>query len=229
MVRPAEQTGDAPAGAHDRDPLSSDDWGRDHQTVRLVTMLARLRWTWHVGNADQLPARKGALIVVNARRFTFHQMLAALALSAVTDRPVRFAGRPQTVPMPAIALRLGGLIATPSEVAAALRDNQIVVVATAATFDPWKVGAVDYRLVEPAIRQRLPIHAAAVITAPLRRAARIEITRPLAVNRRRRGPLAEIEMANGIRRRLEGLIGEVGGARTGTPLDWIAPSGVGGG
>jgi len=37
----------------------------------------------------------------------------------------------------------------------------------------------------------------------------------------RRGPLAELELADLVERRIDDLLAEAGGTLTGTPLDWL--------
>ena len=49
-----------------------------------------------------------------------------------------------------------------------------------------------------------------------------------APDRRRRGPLAELELADHLRRQIERLLDEMGEIRTGTPIDWLPLSGLGG-
>lgn len=209
------------------DALETDDWGRDEGSTQLARIAAQLRWAWSIDGADRLPKNKGALVVVNRRRLTSHPVLAALALSTTTDRPVRFTGRSDIAPGAWIAQRIGGLLEQPAEIAGALRANEIVVIGAEPTIDPWKVGTVDHLLLEPAVRQGVPIHGAAVLTAPLRRSARIAVTRPIPVNRDHRGPLAEIDAGLAVQRRLTGLLTEIG-QKTGTPLDWFGPSGFDG-
>ena len=46
--------------------------------------------------------------------------------------------------------------------------------------------------------------------------------------RRRRGPLIELELADQVEQRIQRLLDEFGGAQTGTPLDWLPLSGMGG-
>jgi hypothetical protein len=38
---------------------------------------------------------------------------------------------------------------------------------------------------------------------------------------KRRGPLAELELADLVERRIDDLLAEAGGTVTGTPLDWL--------
>jgi hypothetical protein len=49
---------------------SVDEWGRDDHLVRLLWPLARLRWNVSVGGLEHLPARTGALLVTNERRWS---------------------------------------------------------------------------------------------------------------------------------------------------------------
>lgn len=198
-----------------------DDWGRDPVLVGAAAALAGLRWSTTVGGTDHLPARGGALIVVNHRRGALTPVHAALALGRATGRPVRFVGRTDVAPLGALAVRLGGLLARPDEVAGALRSGELLVVPAAPTLDPRQVGRVDHHLVGAAVATRTPVHPGAVLSTPVRRAARIEVGPARRSSRHRRGPLAEVELADEIEADIRRMLGELGGARTGTPLDWL--------
>lgn len=205
-----------------------DDWGRDATLVDAFTAVSRLRWNTVVGGVDELPVRAGALIVVNARRYALAPLLSALALSGATDRPVRFIGRPDMAPIGALARRLGGLLARPDEVAGALRGGDLVVLGSQPVLHPRRVGRVDHRLIGAAVATKAKVFPAAVASSPLGRGARVEIGREVRPNRRRRGPLAELELADALERALRRLLAELGGTKTGTPLDWLPLSGMGG-
>ncbi|RLE18016.1 MAG: hypothetical protein DRJ50_13420, partial [Actinobacteria bacterium] len=97
-----------------------DDWGRDPHLVRLITTLSHVRWSVAVGGDQYLKRGKGALIVVNARRFALAPIFSALAIGEAVDRPVRFVGRPDTAPIGSLSRRIGALLDHPDEVAGAL-------------------------------------------------------------------------------------------------------------
>ena len=195
--------------------------GRDHTLARIAGGAVRLRWSIVAGGHERLPESGPALVVVNARRFMLTPWFTALALSRQLDRPVRFVGRPDTAPVGAFARRLGGLLARPDEVAAALRDGQILVVGATGTLDPRRVGDLDHRVIGAAVRTKSPVFPASVTVSPIGRSARIEIGDAVRPPHRRRGPFAELELAE----RLESVLAEQldtsGAPRTGTPLDWI--------
>jgi hypothetical protein len=69
---------------------------------------------------------------------------------------------------------------------------------------------------------------AATVSVPLRRSARVEIGAPIRLSKRRRGPLDELETADALQRHIDELLDELGGALTGTPLDWLPLGGIGG-
>jgi hypothetical protein len=96
------------------------------------------------------------------------------------------------------------------------------------TAHPRHVGRVDHRLIGAAVATGTKVLPAATASAPFRRGARIEIGSPLTANRKRRGPLAELELADQVRERIAVLLGGFGGVATGTPLDWLPFSGMGG-
>ncbi len=205
-----------------------DDWGRDAGMFRTVTTLSEIRWSVSTGGDQHLPARKGALIVVNARRFALAAVYSAFAISRAVNRPVRFVGRPDNGPLGALAQRLGGLLDHPDEVGGALRAGELVVCAAAATSRPREVGTIDHAIIGAAIHANVDVFPAATTSSPFGRRARIEIGRATRQRQRRRGPLAEVELADHIADDLTLLLSEMGDINTGTPLDWLPLSGLGG-
>ncbi len=166
--------------------------------------------------------------MVNSRRFALTPWFVALTLSERTGRPVRFVGRPDAAPFGALARRLGGLLARPDEVAGALRDGQVLVVGASGQLNGLRVGTIDHRLIGPAVEASVPVFPAAVSTPLSIRAARIEVGRPLRPSRRRRGPLSEFELTAQLTARIERMLSEFGDSRTGTPLDWLPFTAIGG-
>jgi hypothetical protein len=211
-------------------PIGSrvDDWGRDPDAVARAWSLSQLRWKVTVGGHQHLPARAGALIVVNARRFALAPVYTALAVGGAVGRPVRFVGRPDTAPVGPMLQRLGGLLALPDELTNALRAGEIVVLGAEHSRHPRRVGRIDHRLVGSAVAAKVKVFPAATASAPFHRGARVEIGTEVRVDRRRRGPLAELELADDLEVAVRQLLGEFGGTATGTPLDWLPLSGMGG-
>ncbi len=205
-----------------------DDWGRDAALVAGVSQLVALRWNTVIGGVDRLPVRAGALIVVNTRRWSLAPIQAALTITRETGRVVRFVGRPDTAPIGALARRLGGLLARPDEVTGALRAGEVLVMSASPTLHPRRVGRVDHALVGAAVATRAAVFPAATASSPVGRSARIEIGPAIRPGRRRRGPLIELELADQVEQRIQRLLDEFGGAQTGTPLDWLPLSGMGG-
>lgn len=204
-----------------------DDWGRDPALVSTVIELSRLRWDIATGGIDLLPKRGGALVVTNARRFALAPIYTAFALTRGLDRPVRFVGRPDEAPVGAFLRRIGGLLDRPDEVEGALRGGDIVVMGAAPRNRPREVGVVDHALVGAAVAAKVAVHPAATTSTPFSRQARIEIGTRVAPPRSRRGPLAELELADRLNERIHRLLDEMGDIPTGTPLDWLPFSGVG--
>jgi hypothetical protein len=197
-----------------------DDWGRDDTLARAAARLAGVRWTTVTGGLAQLPTDGPALLVVNTRRFRLTPWWAALALSAELGRPVRFVGRTDTAPLGALARRLGGLLARSDEIAGALRHGQLLVVGLTGTLGARTVGTCDPRLLAPAVEQRCPVFPLAADRDDSSRRARLEVA-PAIPRPRRRGPLAEVEMAQRVEARISELLESFGDGRTGTPLDWL--------
>jgi len=205
-----------------------DDWGRDPGLVRTVIRASHLRWVVTVGGDQLLPRRKGALIVVNARTLALAPVFSAFALSEVVDRPVRFVGRPDTAPVGAFMRRIGGLLDHPDEVAGALAAGQLVIMGAEHNERLRKVGRVDHALIGGALAAGVQVFPAATSSSPIGRSARLEIGASSRSPRRRRGPLSELELADQVARDIERLLAEMGDIRTGTPLDWLPLSGLGG-
>jgi len=206
-----------------------DDWGRDATVCRLAAWVLRRRWRLELGGLERLPAEGPGLVVVNSRQFMLTPWFAALSLSDALGRPVRFAGRPDTAPLGALARRLGGLLDRPDEVAGALCDGQLIVAGADGELDPRAVGVIDHRVIGAAVRARCDVWPATVTVSPIGRDARMEVGAPMRAPRRRRGPLAELELADALRQALRDQLDAGGSPRTGTPLDWIPLTGSGGG
>ncbi|MET0325151.1 MAG: hypothetical protein ABW219_08015, partial [Ilumatobacteraceae bacterium] len=175
-----------------------DDWGRDPTLVNATIQLGRLRWDTAVGGQDRLPARAGALIVVNDRRYSMAPIFTALCLTAAIGRPVRFVGRPDVAPIGALARRLGGLLARPDEVAGALRAGELLVMGARPTLHPRRVGRVDHRLIGAAVATTSAVFPAASASSPWGRSARVEVGAAVRPGRKRRGPLIELELADAV-------------------------------
>jgi hypothetical protein len=209
------------------DSAEVDDWGRDAALVSTVIDLSRLRWDIATGGIDLLPKRGGALVVTNARRFALAPIYTAFALTRALDRPVRFVGRPDDAPVGSFLRRIGGLLDRPDEVEGALRDGDIVVIGSGTRNQPREVGVVDHALVGAAVAAKVGAYPAATTSSPFSRQARIEVGPRVAAPRSRRGPLAELELADRLRDRIHRLLDEMGDIPTGTPLDWLPFSGLG--
>jgi hypothetical protein len=205
-----------------------DDWGRDPDFVARIWTLSRLRWDVAVNGHDRLPKRAGALIVVSTRRFALAPVFAALSIGGAVTRPVRFVGRPDIVPLGPVMQRLGGLLTRADEIAGALRAGELVVMGADATRHPRLVGHVDHRLVGAAVAAGTKVFPAATASTPFLRSARVEIGPEVRPDRRRRGPLTELELADALESSIQQLLDELGGPVTGTPLDWLPLSVIGG-
>jgi hypothetical protein len=198
-----------------------DDWGRDAELVGRFASLARLRWDVTVGGVEHVPARAGALIVVNTRRFALAPMFAALALGDELARPVRFVGRPDVAPLGPMLQRLGALLPIAAELEGALRAGELVVLGAQPRHTNSVTGTIDHHLVGAAVAAKVKVLPAATLSSPMQRTARVEVGRGVRPQRLRRGPLAELELADLAADRVDGLLAEAGGDLTGTPLDWM--------
>ncbi len=202
---------------------SVDDFGRDPHLIGAVTPLAKLRWDVTVGGLEHLPHRKGALLVCNSRRWSLTPIYAALALSEACGRPVRFVGRPDIAPFGPLLRRLGGLLAQPADVLGALRHDELVLLPTEPTAHPRHAGAVAHRLLGPAVEAGVGIYPVATMSSALGRTARAEVGAHVRPRHSRRGPLAEVELAEQVQHHLQRMLDGFGGVQTGVaPLDWLA-------
>jgi 1-acyl-sn-glycerol-3-phosphate acyltransferase len=201
---------------------SVDEWGRDDHLVRLLSPIARLRWDVSVGGLHHLPARAGALLITNERRWSFSPLYVSWALSQATGRPVRFVGRPDHAPFGAGLRRIGALLDNPAEVHGALRHGELVVMATSSTNHPRYAGAVDHELVGAAVTAGVAVIPVASMSSLFNRTARAEVGPPIRLRKKRRGPLAEIEIAEAAQRHLQRILDELGGTQTGmAAIDWL--------
>ena len=202
---------------------SVDEWGRDAHLIELLTPAATLRWDVSVGGVQHLPKRDGALLVTNSRFFSLSTIYSAWALSQTIGRPVRFGGRPDIVPLGPLLQRLGGLLNKPEEISGALRAGELVVVSAKSTRDPRHAGVVDPRLIAAAVLSGTPVFPVASISTPFGRTARVEVGAAVRPRRKRRGPLAELELAELTQRHIQRLIDGLGGLHTGVaPIDFLA-------
>jgi len=224
-ARLANRVGDAVATPirELRPTHSVDDWGRDPHLIKLLSPFARLRWQVSVGGQHHLPVRGGALLITNARHYSLNAVYSAWALSEATGRPVRFVGRPDFSPVGPFMRRIGGLLAQPEEVAAALRNHEVVLISAHQTSHPRHAGKVDHELVAAAVMAKAPIFPIASMSALIGRAARVEVGPQLRPRHKRRGPLAEVELAEMAQHHVQKLLDELGGTQTGVaPIDWLA-------
>ncbi len=202
---------------------SVDDYGRDPHLVAALGPLARVRWGVTVGGAEHLPKRGGALLVCNSRRWALSNVWAAWALSEAIDRPVRFVGRPDVAPVGAFMRRIGGLLDSPAEVQGALRNHELVLVSAEPTAHPRNAGPVPHLLVGAAVVAGAPVFPVATMSSPMGRAARAEVGPQVRPRRKRRGPLAEVELAEQIQHHIQRILDGFGGMQTGVaPFDWLA-------
>jgi hypothetical protein len=205
-----------------------DDWGRDNGFVNRVWSFSQLRWNTSVGGADHVPKRAGALIVINARRFSLAPLFASLAIGAAVDRPVRFVGRPDVAPIGPMMQRLGALLPVEAELVGALRAGELIVLGADHALTNRHTGTIDHRLVGAAVAANVRTLPAAAVSVPTRRNARVEIGPAVRLRTKRRGPLEELETADVLQHRIDALLDELGGTMTGTPLDWLPRGGWGG-
>lgn len=202
---------------------SVDDYGRDPHLINALSPFAKLRWSVTVGGAHHLPATSGALLVCNSRRYSLSAVFAALALSEETERPVRFVGRPDIAPFGPFMRRIGGLLANPADVLSALSHNELVLIAAEGTAHPRHAGKVLHELIGPAVVTGVPVLPVATMSSTIGRAARVEVGPAVRARRKRRGPLAEVELADAVQHHLQQMLDGFGGVHTGVaPIDWLA-------
>lgn len=202
---------------------SVDDYGRDPHLIAALSPFARLRWSVTVGGEQHLPARTGALLVCNNRRFSLSAVYSAMALSEATGRPVRFVGRPDVAPIGSFMRRIGGLLASPAEVLGALEHHELVIISAEGTSHPRNAGKVPHELVGPAVIAGVPVFPVATMSNTLGRATRVEVGPQVRPRRKRRGPLAEVELADQVQHHLQRMLDAFGGVQTGVgPIDWLA-------
>jgi 1-acyl-sn-glycerol-3-phosphate acyltransferase len=213
---------DAPRTIGLRPTFEVDDWGRDAWMIKALGPLGRIRWDVSVGGAQHVPATGPALLVANARRFSLSSVYASWALSNVTGRVVRFVGRPDIAPVGPFMRRIGALLDRPDEVANALRNGEVVLISAEGTSHPRHVGSIRHELLTGAVLLDTPVVPVATMSNVVGRTARVEVAAPIRRRRVRRGPLAEVELADELQLQLQRQLDELGGYRTGLlPFDWL--------
>jgi 1-acyl-sn-glycerol-3-phosphate acyltransferase len=199
-----------------------DEWGRDEHVIRALSPLLRMRWNVNVGGDQHLPARAGALLVTNDRRFSFSPLYTSWALAQATGRPVRFVGHPDVVPFGPAMRRMGAILRNPTEVRGALHHGELVVLAAAPTNHPRYAGTIDPALVGAAVMAGVGVFPVASMSSPIGRSTRVQVGAQVRLRTKRRGPLAEHELAEHTQRHLQRMLDELGGVQTGmTAIDWL--------
>lgn len=188
-----------------------DDWGRDSTVVQLANGLAQLRWSVSLGGAEYLPDHGGALVVASSRRFAQTVPMVAWALQRETGRVVRFVGRPEIAPFGPFVQRLGGLRLHDAEVATALTHGEVVVVGTRPVRQSRRAGFVPEGMIAAALSVGVPVFPAAAVSTPFNRTARVELGAQVRPLQQRRGPLGPLELSEQVRKRLQGVLDELGG------------------
>ena len=125
-------------------------------------------------------------------------MFAALSIGGAIGRPVRFVGRPDIAPIGPVMQRLGGLLTRADEIAGALRGGQLVVMGADATRHPRQSVTSTTDSSAATVAAGTKVFPAATASAPFLRSARVEIGPEVRPDRRRRGPLAELELADAL-------------------------------
>ncbi|MEI8240578.1 MAG: hypothetical protein WCI22_14280 [Actinomycetota bacterium] len=202
---------------------SVDDYGRDPHLVEWLSPLVRLRWDVGIGGAEHLPKKGGALLVCNSRRYSLAAVYTAWALTEAIGRPVRFVGRPDVAPIGAFMRRVGALLDRPDEVRGALRNHELVLISAEPSNHPRHAGAVSHSLVGAAVVAGVPVFPVATMSSAFGRTARAEVGAQVRPRHKRRGPLAEVELAEQVQRHLQRMLDGFGGVQTGVaPIDWLA-------
>jgi hypothetical protein len=198
----------AVARRHLQGTHSVDEWGLDEDWVAMASAVAGLRWSVTVGGAEHVPARGGALLVVNHRPLAGSLAVAVVGLSRATGRIIRVTGIADLAPLGVVLRRLGGVVAHPQEVAGLLRAGQLPAVPSRREWRlDGRVGAVPTDLVDAAAELGAPVLPVAVLASPWSRRARVEVGSPVRI-RRRRGPLAAAELAAAARHAVQRLVDE---------------------
>jgi hypothetical protein len=188
-----------------------DDWGRDSTAVQIANGLALMRWSVSLGGAEHVPEHGGALVVASSRRFAQTVPMVAWALQRETGRVVRFVGRPELAPMGPFVQRLGGLRVDAAEVATALTHGEVVVVGTRPVRQTRRAGFVPEDMIGAALTVGVPVFPAAAVSTPFSRTARVELGAQVRPLQQSRGPLGPLELSEQVRRRLQGVLDELGG------------------
>jgi hypothetical protein len=117
---------------------------------------------------------------------------------------------------------MGAILRNPTEVRGALHHGELVVLAAAPTNHPRYAGTIDPALVGAAVMAGVGVFPVASMSSPLGRSTRVQVGAQVRLRTKRRGPLAEAELAELTQRHLQRMLDELGGVQTGmTAIDWL--------
>lgn len=185
-----------------------DEWGLDPDAIEVAHALVRLRWTLDVAGEEHVPLEGPALLVANRRFGLAEPLLLTDAVHRHTGRFVRFAGIPDVAPVGPVLRRLGGVMDRPDEVTGLLDDGQLVgTLLDHSPRHPHRAGELPVHAIVPALQLGVPVVPAVAVGRELGRHWRIRFGRALAAPDRR-GPLAEADWADRVRRAVQELLDE---------------------
>lgn len=182
-----------------------DEWGLDPELVALADPATALRWDIAVDGAARLSAVGGAVLVFNRRFGWSEPWVLARGVRQASGRFVRTVGVPDVAPVGPLLRRFGGVLDRGDEIAGLLRAGQLVGLPMDANLRSRdQAGAIGVGRLEPALAVGAPVIPVALVGREAGRRWRVIVGEP--VKRRRRGPLAAVELAEATHRAVQDLL-----------------------
>jgi hypothetical protein len=201
-----------------RGAYTIDEWGLDHDVIRVVAPFGRARWLVDSVGLDHLPHDGPALLVHNQGWWYSELSAVSASVHRATGRVVRFVGLPDVAPFGPLLRRMGGILDRPEEVRSVLRAGHLVSAgAGRERGDRRYAGEVRPHTVLAAIESHVPIVPVAAIGVELGLHWKVVFGEAIEPPTHH-DPLAATALADRVRRSLQHLLDEHGRNRFGLPF-----------
>ncbi|MBI2710847.1 MAG: hypothetical protein HYX34_14310 [Actinobacteria bacterium] len=184
-----------------------DEWGLDRDLVELMSPLVGLRWATDARGVEHLSADGPAVLVFNRRFGLSEPFVLARGVRLAADRPVRFVGAPDIAPVGPALRRFGAVLGSHAEVAGLLRAGHLVgIPLERAVRHRHKAGRLPVEALAAALDAAAPVVPVALVGREVTRRWVVAVGEPLSPSGQ--GPLAEVELAEAVRRAVQDLLDE---------------------
>jgi hypothetical protein len=197
-------------GQHEVDP-----WGFDDGLAELADPLLRLRWSFDVSGATNVPVVGPALLVANQRIGWSEPLVLAAGIHEATGRRTRVLAAPDLAVVGPVLRRLGCVLHHPQELTGVLRAGEVAGLLLGRQLRrTGHVGTAEVDFLASAVALGVPLVPVALLGREMGRTWRLRIGTPLCLEPRR-NPLAVADAADTIRAAVQELADEA------TPPRWL--------